>query len=68
MYGDLEGPIGIAIDKQGYCFVSEERGNCISIFDPYGRKVHKVENLNNPFGIALDFNGGVVYDLSSCDQ
>eukprot|EP00731_Ephydatia_muelleri_P007985 Em0004g323a len=49
MYGDPNRPIGIAIDDEGYSLVSEWDGNCLSIYDPDGNKIHTVENLNNPY-------------------
>ena len=44
-YGDVNGPWGIAIDEEGYSIVSENNGNCLSIFDPQGNKIHTVGNL-----------------------
>ena len=61
-YGDLNGPRGIAIDSDGYSFVTEYEGNCISIFDPQGNKVHIVRGpLHNPFGLALDSTNNSLY-------
>ncbi|KAL5503170.1 hypothetical protein EMCRGX_G010078 [Ephydatia muelleri] len=59
-YGDLKGPRGIAIDSDGYSFVTEYEGKCISIFDPQGNKVHTVGVLS-PFGLALDFVNNSLY-------
>ena len=39
-YGDAKSAIGIAIDAEGYSFVSENSGLCLSIFDPQGSKIH----------------------------
>ena len=50
-YGDLNDPIGIAIDGEGYSLVSEYRGNCLSIFHSQGNKIHTVGDLNKPDGI-----------------
>ena len=61
MYGDPNRPIGIAIDDEGYSLVSEWDGNCLSIYDPDGNKIHTVENLNNPYGTALDPRDGSVF-------
>ena len=59
-YGDLEGPYGIAIDEKGYCFVTEERCNCLNIYDPKGCMIHMVAlDLNIPRGVALDHTGSV---------
>ena len=61
-YGDPKGPIGIAIDGEGYSIVSETGiNNCLSIFDPQGNTIHTVGNLNHPRGTALDPRGGGVY-------
>ena len=34
MYGDPNGPRGLAIDGEGYSLVSENSGHCLSIYDP----------------------------------
>ena len=39
MYGDPNRPSGIAIDGEGYSFVCECWGNCLSIYDPEGNKI-----------------------------
>ena len=54
MYGGPNGPIGIAIDDEGYSLVSERSSNCLSIYDPEGNKIHAVKNLKNPIGAKLD--------------
>ena len=61
MYGDPNGPIGIAIGDEGYSLVSEWDGNCLSIYDSERNKIHTVENLNNPWGTALDPRDGSVF-------
>eukprot|EP00731_Ephydatia_muelleri_P007922 Em0004g260a len=61
MYGDLNCPIGIAIDGEGYSLVSEFRGHCLSIYDPEENKIHTVGNLNNPWCTALDPRDGSVF-------
>ncbi|KAL5496490.1 hypothetical protein EMCRGX_G012787 [Ephydatia muelleri] len=48
MYGDPTRPGGIAIDDEGYSLVSEQGGNCLSIYDPEGNKIHTVGNLKSP--------------------
>ena len=53
-YGDVKTPSGVAVDEEGYSFVSEWGGDCLSIFDPKGEKIHTIENLNKPCGLALD--------------
>ena len=60
-YGDPKSPIGIAINGEGYIFVSEWNGHCLSIFDPQGNKIHTVGNLIYPWGTALDHRDGSVY-------
>ena len=53
-YGDVKTPSGVAVDEEGYSFVSEWGGGCLSIFDAKGEKIHTIENLNKPCGLALD--------------
>ena len=60
-YGDPNHPRGIAIDGEGYNLVSECWGNCLSIYDPEGNKIHTVGNLKNPFCTALDPRDGSVF-------
>ena len=61
-YGDVNGPTGIMIDEEGYCLVNEVSGNCLSIFDPQGNKVHAFGNLNDsPQGIILHPKSGSLY-------
>ena len=64
MYGDPYSPIGITIDE-GYSFVSEYSGNCLSIYDPEGNKIHTVRNLTQPCGTALDPRDGSVF-IANC--
>ena len=45
----------------GYSLVSEYSGNCLSIYDPEGNKIHTVGNLENPYGTALDPRDGSVF-------
>ncbi|KAL5496781.1 hypothetical protein EMCRGX_G013139 [Ephydatia muelleri] len=61
MYGDPNGPRGLAIDGEGYSLVSETHGHCLSIYDPEGNKIHTVGNLKNPWGTALDPRDGSVF-------
>ena len=61
MYGDPNDPRGLAIDGEGYSLVCENSGNCLSIYDPEGNKIHKVGNLKNPYGTALDPRDGSVF-------
>ena len=55
-YGNLKTASGIAIDGDGYSFVSERDGSCVSIFDGEGNKIHTVGDLNQPLGITLYSN------------
>ena len=61
MYGDPNGPRGLAIDDEGYSLVSECWGHCLSIYDPEGNKIHTVGNLKNPYCTALDPRDGSVF-------
>ena len=66
-FRDLKGPRGIAIDDEGYCIVSKSEGNCLSIFDPRGNKIHTVAmpELCRPCGLALDPKDGSVHVASN---
>ena len=57
----IDGPEGIAIDDEGNACVSMGYGNCLSIFDHHGKRIHKVGNFEDPKGIALDPRDGSVY-------
>ena len=57
----MKGPSGVAVDEEGYSFVSEYGGGCYFIFDPKGQKIHTVGNLNKPHGVALDPQRGSLY-------
>ena len=59
-YGDVYKPTGIAIDEEGYSLVCEQ--NCLSIFDPQGKMIHKVETTSGSSGgVALDPISGSLY-------
>ena len=60
-YGDVKKASGVAVDEEGYSFVSEYDGGCFSIFDPKGQKIHTVGNLNKPRRLALDPLRGSLY-------
>ena len=60
-YGDVKTPSGVAVDEEGYSYVSEYDGGCFSIFDPKGQKIHTVGNLNKPRRLALDPQRGSLY-------
>ena len=62
MYGDPICPRGLAIDGEGYSLVSEISGDCLSIYDREGNKIHTVRgNLKYPHGTALDPRDGSVF-------
>ena len=58
-HGKMVGPAGIAIDEEGYSFVSEYSGHQyrVLVFNPEHLVVHKIENFANPSGLALDREG-----------
>ena len=58
-------PWGIAVDEEGYSMVCEYSGNCLSIFDPQGNKIHTVGCLNIPHGVILDPISGSLY-VANC--
>ena len=62
-YGDVKGSFGIVIEKEGFNLVNEK--DCLSIFDPQGKKIHTVGNLNCPRGIMLDPKSGSLYVTNS---
>ena len=62
-YGDIKGPTGIVIDKDGYSLVTEYRSNCLSVFDSQGNMVNTVGNLNGPCDVMLDPS---VYIANTC--
>ena len=53
------------IDEEGYSIVNERAGYCLFIFDPRGKKIHTVGNLNNPDGVMLDPKSGSLYVANS---
>ena len=57
-YGD-PGARYIAIDDEGNACFND--GECLSIFDHHGIKIHEVGNLETPRVIALDPRDGSVY-------
>ena len=63
-YGDPKNRFGIVIDEEGYSLVTEE-GDCLSIYDPQGNKVHTVGKLFEPQGVVLDPKSGSLYIANS---
>ena len=62
-YGDIKdlSGVNVAVDEEGYSFVSEWQSGCFSIFDPKGQKIHTVWIRNKPCGVALDPLRGSLY-------
>eukprot|EP00731_Ephydatia_muelleri_P007876 Em0004g214a len=61
MYGDPNHPNGIAIDDEGYSLVNECWGDCLSIYNPEGNKIHTMRNLTDSYCTALDPRDGSVF-------
>ena len=55
-HGKMMGPAGIAIDEEGYSFVSEYSGHQyrVLVFNVEHTVIHRIENFANPSGLALD--------------
>lgn len=60
-YGEkcLVNPRGIAIDGGGYVFVSDGGNGSVVVFEPTGKCIHTISNLDSPTGVALDQDNGV---------
>eukprot|EP00731_Ephydatia_muelleri_P038519 Em0789g1a len=54
MYGGPNHPSGIAIDGEGYSLVSEYWGNCLSIYDPEGKKIRTASVFCIPRDRGID--------------
>ena len=63
-YGGKDIHSGIAIDEQGYSFVTN--ASRLTIFDPNGNEIHTVRDLVFPNGIALDPRDSSVYVVDKC--
>lgn len=61
---ELSKPTGIAVDKNGIVYVSDEGKQCISLFTSNGQFVKSIRSVKCPRGLAVDDNG-VVY---VCDR
>ena len=55
----MMGPAGIAIDEEGYSFVSEYSGHQyrVIVFDKDHRVIRTVDNFASPSGLAMDDQG-----------
>ena len=66
--GQLTDPWGIAIDEEGYSFVSEcKYGGRLKIFSPDGELIHSVGNLKYSAGVCID-NDGNIFVTSLTDR
>ena len=66
--GQLTNPWGIAIDEEGYSFVSEYKdGGQLKIFSPEGQLIHSVGNLHYSAGVCID-NDGNIFVTSLTDR
>ncbi|XP_019856593.1 PREDICTED: E3 ubiquitin-protein ligase TRIM71-like isoform X2 [Amphimedon queenslandica] len=57
--GNFNGPNGIAIDDEGYIFVSANDGGTyyLHVLNPDRKQVKLISGLSNPWGVALDKDG-----------
>ena len=55
---NLKYPRKIAIDDEGYCFITTDNGY-LHVLDPTGNQVNVIGGLSNPLGVALDRQGYV---------
>ena len=55
--GNLKNPRGIAIDDEGYCFITTYRPNYLHVLDPTGNQVNLIGGFSQPWGVALDRQG-----------
>ena len=60
-YGDVKFPNGIAIDEEGYSLVNDSSRNCLSIFDPQGKKIHTIGRFVLTFAVTLDSKSNSLY-------
>ena len=65
--GELDSPVGVAVDTSGMVYVSEEGNHRVSLFTSegrfvtsFGRRGKKPGEFDCPYGLAVD-NSGVVY-------
>ena len=57
--GNFRNPRGIAIDDEGYCFITTNSPNYLHVLDPTGNQVNLIDGFNYPWGVALDRQGYV---------
>ena len=60
-YGEkvLVNPRGITIDGGGFVFVSDGGSNSVAVFEPTGKCIHTIPNLDSPTGVTLDQDNGI---------
>ena len=65
--GGLEGPWGVAINKRGEVVVTENRGHCVSVFSPGGKKLRSFGTRGSghgqfirPKAVAVDGEGNIL--------
>ena len=63
--GSVVYPTGIAMDDEGYRFISDSNHHCLRILDPTGREIHRCIGLNFPYGVVVDPFGFVYVADSS---
>ena len=63
--GNVVYPTGIAIDDEGYRFISDSNHHCLRILDPNGKQIHQCTGLNFPYGIAVSPSGHIYVADSS---
>ena len=65
--GGLEGPGGVAINQRGEVVVTENKGHCVSVFSPSGKKLRSFGThgfghgqFQGPDGVAVDGEGNIL--------
>jgi DNA-binding beta-propeller fold protein YncE len=68
-------PFGVAVDKQGQVYVSDEWTNTITVFEPDGKFIRKFGSTGSgdgefirPAGIAIEKNGNLIVVDSGNDR
>ena len=64
----LNQPTGIAVDENGYRYISSYGNNCICIFSPTGELVSSFSTSSCPYFITLDIHGNfyVAFSENGC--